>query len=582
MDNVNSQRPNILLLSVDAFRADRASFLGYERPTTPTLDKLRKNSLICTNAVSTAAFTQASLHSLMTSTRPLSYGGYDMGVVNRPPTIFHHFSSHNYTSHVLSTFQWASELFGYKSGVDYLEYMFVLNSLVGTAEPVLRSQLQSYQNGKLSSSELAAQVAPFVRGLLDWIDNYCNQRIKFYHEDKRDFPNSRFVNDGYNFEKIKAIVSNHRNAFERDQVSYTQRHFKRPFQPHEYLGAEWRLARHPKKLIDEFVFQISNLVLRQLAPKWASLRNMRFKRYVDGKDLADRICHRMHAYDGSRPWIMWAHFFDTHVPYCAGYGKTWYSKTKHYLEALGYPSDIDISIAVKKRPETDAELRNWSALYDASIRYVDEQVGRIIDSLQKSGKRENTIVVVFGDHGEELGEHGDISHHFRCYSHNVRVPLLINHPSLKGGTIDSLVTLLDLGPTLAQLAGIESHPKWEGAPITSMPVKNRSEVILETVHGGSCILTERPIYAAVRNKEFNFLWKETLDPTDHCSPAGPELFNIVSDPFEQKNIYEPVHPVVENFLPIIANRLAEIPEISDDRIIAAFGEAGQTALRSRQ
>jgi arylsulfatase A-like enzyme len=74
---------NIIFLTVDALRADRCSVNGYARPTTPTLERLAARGINCTQAVSPGAFTHICFPSIMTSSRPLSYGGYDSGTVGR-------------------------------------------------------------------------------------------------------------------------------------------------------------------------------------------------------------------------------------------------------------------------------------------------------------------------------------------------------------------------------------------------------------------------------------------------------------------------------------------------------------------
>ena len=71
--------PNVLLLTVDAWRADRLSLYGYGRPTTPVLDRFAANATVCERAFSLGSFTQGACIQLFTSSRPMSYGGYDGG-----------------------------------------------------------------------------------------------------------------------------------------------------------------------------------------------------------------------------------------------------------------------------------------------------------------------------------------------------------------------------------------------------------------------------------------------------------------------------------------------------------------------
>ena len=141
-----------------------------------------------------------------------------------------------------------------------------------------------------------------------------------------------------------------------------------------------------------------------------------------------------------------------------------------------------------------------------------------------------------------------------------------------------MTTLLDLAPTIADMAGLEPDSAWEGVPITDPSVDRRDHVLLETFHGGSCLFDRRPPYFAVRTRRWKYLWKEYRDPTDRFSPEGLELYDIVDDPMEQRNLYRADHLAVPGFNRIIARRMAEIPEIPRDRIAAAFGEAISAAL----
>ncbi len=193
--------------------------------------------------------------------------------------------------------------------------------------------------------------------------------------------------------------------------------------------------------------------------------------------------------------------------------------------------------------------------------------------MDRLGLGENTLILVSGDHGEELGEHGDLGHNFSFYEHNARVPMLFRIGKGKGQRIGSLVTSLDLAPTIASLAGIDPAPGWEGEPVTSPAVAERPHIVMETFFGGNCIFEHRPLYMGVRTKRYKYIWKEFRDPRDTFSPDGHELYDLDADPGEQNNLYRPDHPVVADLNPVIVARLREIPEISPARIDAAFAPA---------
>jgi len=88
--------------------------------------------------------------------------------------------------------------------------------------------------------------------------------------------------------------------------------------------------------------------------------------------------------------------------------------------------------------------------YDAGIAYVDQQVGRLIEELRRTGRDENTVIVVVGDHGESLGEHGERTHGFHVYNATLHVPLMIRWTGPEAPTrrISTPVSMVDLFPTL--------------------------------------------------------------------------------------------------------------------------------------
>lgn len=85
---------------------------------------------------------------------------------------------------------------------------------------------------------------------------------------------------------------------------------------------------------------------------------------------------------------------------------------------------------------------------------------------------------------------------------------------------------------------------------------------------------------AVRSHQYLYLWCEYVDPGDHFKPEIHQLYDIINDPEQTKNIYSPDHPALPELQFAIAERLAEIPEVSTERITAAFGENGRHAAQN--
>ena len=104
------------------------------------------------------------------------------------------------------------------------------------------------------------------------------------------------------------------------------------------------------------------------------------------------------------------------------------------------------------------------AAYYAMCDFIDVQVGRMLESLRKTGQLENTIVIFHSDHGESLGDHGVYLKGPYFYESGIRVPLIISRPDsfLEGVTCEALVELLDIAPTLLEACGLPPAPGMQG------------------------------------------------------------------------------------------------------------------------
>lgn len=122
--------------------------------------------------------------------------------------------------------------------------------------------------------------------------------------------------------------------------------------------------------------------------------------------------------------------------------------------------DRDENLAA--HPRTGAEIRRHIADYYAMISHIDENVGRLLDALERTGQLENTLIVYTGDNGLAVGRHGLMGKQ-NLYEHSVRVPLIFRGPGIpKGERRDAWVYLLDIYPTLCELCGVPAPASVEG------------------------------------------------------------------------------------------------------------------------
>ena len=575
---MTAKRPNVLLLTVDALRADRLSVYGYERPTTPTLERFARHATVCENAFTLGPFTQVACIQLFTSSRPLSYGGYDRGAVGRPDNLFKQFQEAGYHTSGLSTIHWVSPYYGYTDGLDEDVGLFLLNTVAGMAFNNMRDTIDAYHQGKITEADMLATATPVLRRFFENVNHYSDRFLAHGKTFKADYPDAKAVRDGYDYRKVKKVVANHRRAFERHPAAYIRDQLHRAPDPHEWIAADWRYSRTPGKLIGEAVSRLGNRILGVVSASRAVARANRFRMSIDAHAIADKIVRQLRDRPREKPFFIWAHFKDTHMPYVSGPGRHWYRHTPRYLEMLGYPPGLDpLATFAPRHPRTAEERATVSALYDAAIRSTDEAIGKILDTLDSLDLAGDTVVGICGDHGEELGDHGDYGHRVMHYEHNARIPMMFRHGRGKGRRIDSLVTTMDWAPTVADLAGIDPAPGWEGSPVTSPVVAEREHVLMEAFCRGNCLFDHRPPYMAVRTRSHKYIWHEYVDVHHENGVPGPLLFDLGTDPAEQNTIYRPDHPLVARFNGIIAQRWSEIPQISPERITAAFGTAWRKA-----
>ena len=167
----------------------------------------------------------------------------------------------------------------------------------------------------------------------------------------------------------------------------------------------------------------------------------------------------------------------------------------------------------------DNQKRMWSAYY-ASVTFMDEQVGRILDELDRLGLREKTAIVFTSDHGYHLGEH-TFWQKSNLHEEVTRVPLVISMPGLKPGRSSSLVELVDLFPTLSAAAGLQAPGDLHGTsllPILKDPVARVKESALSIHSSGTSMRTASWTYTRYKDGSEE-LYDMTNDPGQFTNRA---------------------------------------------------------------
>jgi len=175
--------------------------------------------------------------------------------------------------------------------------------------------------------------------------------------------------------------------------------------------------------------------------------------------------------DRGRPFFLFLHTFEVHqYDPPAAFRRRWVRSYEGPLRALESVPAFLQDRANQGRAGEYAK-QDWDYLrdlYDACIASVDSEIGRLLAWLDARGFRGTTLVVVTSDHGEEFGEHGGSGHGYTLYDESLRVPLLLDHASLPALRIAQQVRLLDLAPTLADLAGVPIPESWQGVSLVPL------------------------------------------------------------------------------------------------------------------
>jgi arylsulfatase A-like enzyme/Tfp pilus assembly protein PilF len=254
-----------------------------------------------------------------------------------------------------------------------------------------------------------------------------------------------------------------------------------------------------------------------------------------GREVVDRALGWLAKGDG-RPFFAWVHLYDAHAPY---------------------------------DPPEPFRSRHRDRPYDGEVASVDAQVGRLLEWLAGSGLERDTVVAVAADHGEALGEHGELTHGFFVYEPTLRVPLVLRGPSLASHrVVTTPVSLADLAPTLAGLIGTPLAGGLDGRDLSRdllrggepAAVDIYSETEYPRIFGWSGL-------SALRRKGLKYI-----------DAPRPEIYDLARDPNETRSLADARAPRADLAAAIAAFRRETIapenPATSDRESAAKLASLG--------
>ena len=370
-----------------------------------------------------------------------------------------------------------------------------------------------------------------------------------------------FIQKGYQVEGVGKIYHiGHGNY--GDEASWSA-----PFHPDKVVdyvleeSTEGRLTREEAYFSNQSLEDIGRLP-RGAAWECADVDD---EAYADGRIASEGIRRLNKLKDSDKPFFLAVGFVKPHLPFCAP-KKYWdlyedrdFKITERKTPPEGAPpyacKDPRIEIANFKPIPDDGNVpddmaRHLQHGYFAALSYMDAQLGRLIDELERLGLAEDTVIMLWGDHGWHFGDHGSWTKHTN-YEQDNHIPLIFVAPGVQpGSSTQAFVETVDIYPTLVALAGLETPNVPQGLDGKSlMPILEHPDASIRD-HVYHSYARGNRVGRAIRNDRYRMVqWKVAGAPE---SEAEYELYDYRSSTLEKKNIADSNPEVLEEMKSILA------------------------------
>lgn len=303
--------------------------------------------------------------------------------------------------------------------------------------------------------------------------------------------------------------------------------------------------------------KIRNYVFKRLKPSTESA-DVSDTAYNDGLYTQTALKQLEHLENGNKPWFLAVGYQKPHLPFVAP-KKYWdlYDRDKielapfqqlsegtpkfayHSFGELRAFSDIDKKLNIgDKVPE--AKQRELIHGYMACISYIDAQIGILLDNLEKRNILDETVIVLWGDHGFHLGDHTEWCKHSN-FEQATRIPFMFAGPGVaKNQKSSHPVNLVDLFPTIFDLANVQQHPQTDGKSLVNL-LDTNSNTIVDMDYAYHQYKRQKKMGYSIRTDRYRYTeWHDnnyrSYDDYNKSKIAGRELYDYEKDPLETKNL----------------------------------------------
>lgn len=254
--------------------------------------------------------------------------------------------------------------------------------------------------------------------------------------------------------------------------------------------------------------------------------------YVRGDVINRRVAQWLASRESGerrRPFFLWVHYMDIHEPYIP---------SRSTIDAVDPAIDLGPDemfklfkeVLLKRDVSDPAKVALLRRLYDCRVREADDHVRELFGILERYDLLESSTVIVGADHGDEFNEHGGLSHDDKMYSELIDVPLIIREPDRsENETCHSLVSNLDIAPTVISLFGVDPVESFEGHPL--LPLSGYPK-------RGCCgeALDHKSKRGGDIQKDVYFYREEDLKVIHRANTGSWEMYDLQADPGEWNNI----------------------------------------------
>ena len=281
--------------------------------------------------------------------------------------------------------------------------------------------------------------------------------------------------------------------------------------------------------------------------------------YTDGA-IANGAVSFIEKYNSDKPFFLAVGFKKPHLPFCAP-TSYWdlYKREEMPLAAYRKKAENSPDFAYHQSGELqsytdipsiisftdidnailpDSKARELIHGYYACVSYIDAMVGQVLDALNKKGLADHTIIVLWGDHGWHLGDHGLWNKHSN-FEQATHVPMLIVDPSSRPQKVNAPVEFLDIYPTLCELSGISLPEHLDGQSLAGVVTGKVAETAIRPYATSQFHRGNRMGYS-IRDERYRYtIWVDWKNrKTDVTTVLAEELYDYQSDPNETVSVVD--------------------------------------------